>query len=122
MKGKQQNGKRKQFLTKQAREILKKVKELNPDREYIFMNDGRPFNTCTFNRHLKKLCAGAGVEYHSSHKIRFTSASMLYDGTNLAILSQLLGHTNTSTTLRYFRNILGENEVKELMKKLDDVA
>lgn len=122
MKGKQQNGKRKQFLTEQAREILKKVKELNPDGEYIFMSDGRPFNTCTFNRHLKKLCAGAGVEYHSSHKIRFTSASMLYDGTNLAILSQLLGHTNTSTTLRYFRNILGENEVKELMKKLDDVA
>lgn len=122
MKGKKKNGKRKQFLTEQAREILKKVKELNPDGEYIFMNDGRPFNDCTFNRHLRKLCKGAGVEYHSSHKIRFTSASMLYDGTNLAILSQLLGHTNTATTLRYFRNILGEDEVKELMKKLDDIA
>ena len=122
MKGKQENGKRKQFLTEQAREILKKVKELNPDGEYIFMSDDRQFNVCTFNRHLRKLCKGAGVEYHSSHKIRFTSASMLYDGTNLAILSQLLGHTNTATTLRYFRNILGEEEVKELMKKLDNVA
>ena len=78
--------------------------------------------TCTFNRHLMKFCEGAGVEYHSSHKIRFTSASMLYKGHNLALLSQLLGHTTTTMTLHYFRNILGEDEVKELMKKLDDIA
>ena len=40
----------------------------------------------------------------------------------IALLSQLLGHTTTTMTLHYFRNILGEDEVKELMKKLDDVA
>ena len=46
----------------------------------------------------------------------------IYDGTNLATLSQLLGHTTTQMTLHYFRNILGKDEVKELMKKLDIVA
>lgn len=119
MKGGQEEGKRRQYLTEQSREILKKVKELNPDGEFVFMADGRQFNTCTFNRHLKKLCDKAGVEYHSSHKIRFTSASMLYDGTNLAHVSRLLGHTTTQMTLHYFRNIIGEDEVKDLMKKLD---
>lgn len=122
MKGKQKNGKRKQYLNDSARAILEKVKALNPDGEYIFMPNGRQMQTCTFNRHLMKFCEGAGIEYHSSHKIRFTSASMLYKGHNLALLSQLLGHTTTTMTLHYFRNILGEDEVKELMKKLDDVA
>ena len=119
MKGKSAQGKRRQYLTPKAKKVLEKVRQLNPDGEYIFMHKGRQISTCTFNRHLKKFCEDAGVTYHSSHKIRFTSASILYDGSNLAHLSYLLGHTNTSTTLLYFRNILGETKTKELMEKLD---
>lgn len=122
MKGKRKSGKRKQYLNDSAREILAKIKELNPSGEFIFMPNGRQMQTCTFNRHLKKFCEEAGVEYHSSHKIRFTSASILYKGSNLALLSRLLGHTTTNMTLHYFRNILGEEEVKKLMEELDDVA
>lgn len=119
MKGNKENGKRTQYLTPEAKEILKKIKQLNPNGEYILMKDGRQLSTCTYNRHLRAFCENAGVEYHSSHKIRFTSASMLYDGTNLALLSQLLGHTTTTMTLHYFRNILGNNEIQKLMSKLD---
>ena len=119
MKGNKENGKRTQYLTPEAKEILKKIKQLNPNGEYILMKDGRQLATCTYNRHLRAFCENAGVEYHSSHKIRFTSASMLYDGTNLALLSQLLGHTTTTMTLHYFRNILGNNEIQKLMSKLD---
>ena len=119
MKGNKENGKRIQYLTPEAKEILKKIKQLNPNGEYILMHNERQLSTCTYNRHLRAFCEKAGVEYHSSHKIRFTSASMLYDGTNLPLLSQLLGHTTTAMTLHYFRNILGDEEVKKLMSKLD---
>ena len=119
MKGKKETGKRRQYLTPEAKEILKKIRELNPNGEYILMKDERQLSTCTYNRHLKRFCENAGIEYHSSQKIRFTSASMLYDGTNLALLSQLLGHTTTKMTLHYFRNILGDDEVEKLMSKLD---
>ena len=119
MKGKQQNGKRKQFLTAEAKAILQKIKQLNPNGEYILMKDEKQLSTCTYNRHLKRFCEDAGIEYHSSQKIRFTSASILYDGTNLALLSNLLGHTTTTMTLHYFRNILGDDEIKNLMSKLD---
>lgn len=54
---------------------LEKVRKLNPDAEYLFMQNG----------------------------------------TNLALLSGLLGHTTTTMTLHYFINILGEEEVKTLM-------
>lgn len=123
MKGNKENGRRFQALTPDAKVILEKVRELNPDSEYIFLQpNGRQINTKTYNTHLKGFCEKAGVEYHSSHKIRFTSASLLYDGTNLATLSQLLGHTTTQMTLHYFRNILGKEEVKKLMEKLDKVG
>lgn len=97
--------------------ILEKIKKLNPDGEYIFLQEnGKQIQTCTYNRHLMKFCEEAGIEFHSSHKIRFTSTSILYDGTNLAMLSELLGHTTTQMTLHYFRNILGKEEVRELMQ------
>ena len=114
MKGKQKNGKRKQSLNKGAKAILEKAKKLNPDGEYIFMPNGRQMQTCTFNRHLKKFCESAGVEYHSSHKIRFTSASMLYKGHNLALLSQLLGHTTTTMTL--YTKTKTEKETTQMKK------
>lgn len=123
MKGNKENGRRFQALTPDAKVILEKIKKLNPDGEYIFLQpNGRQINTKTYNNHLKSFCEKAGVEYHSSHKIRFTSASLLYDGTNLALLAQLLGHTTTQMTLHYFRNILGREEVKKLMEKLDKVG
>ena len=119
MKGKKESGKRKQYLTPEAKAILQKIKQLNPNGEYILMKDERQLSTCTYNRHLKRFCENAGIKYHSSQKIRFTSASMLYNGSNLALLSKLLGHTTTNMTLHYFRNILGDDEVAELMSKLD---
>ena len=78
-----------------------------------------PLHLTTFTTHLEKFCNEVGIEYHSSHKIRFTSASMLYKGHNLATLSKLLGHSTTSMTLHYFRNILGDDEVEALMSELD---
>ena len=119
MKGNTECGKRFQALTPDAKVILEKIKKLNPDSEFIFLQpNGRQINTKTYNTHLKGFCEKAGIEYHSSHKIRFTSASILYDGTNLAMLSDLLGHTTTQMTLHYFRNILGKEEVKKLMDDL----
>lgn len=63
--------------------ILKKMKELNPDGTLLFMHEGGPLTTDSFNRRLKKYCREAGVPYYSSHKIRFYNASTAYDGKNL---------------------------------------
>ena len=59
------------------------------DGEYILMHDGKQLNKDAFNRWLKKYCLMAGVTPHSSHKIRFTVASMLYkNGVPLTTLIQ----------------------------------
>lgn len=97
-------GKRKLYLTNEAVRILEKAKELNPDGEYIFMPFGRLMLTDTFNERLKKYTTDCGIPYYSSHKIRFTTSSTLYNGQNLIQVSKALGHSQIATTLHYFRN------------------
>ena len=105
IKGNTSKGFRYEFLTDDAVEILQKAKELNPDGDFIFMPNGKPMTTDRFNRKLKKYCEECGIEYHSSHKIRFYNASSAYDGNNIASLSVLMGHSEVATTIHYLRNV-----------------
>lgn len=105
MKGNTSHGFRKQFLTDESLKILHKAKELNPNGIYVFEPNGEIMTTDSFNRRLKKYCKEAGVPYHSSHKIRFYNASTAFDGNNLTTLNYLMGHSETTTTLHYLRNV-----------------
>lgn len=105
MKGGTSKGYRKEHLTEQAIVILKKAKKLNPHGEYVFEPNGKLMTTDRFNRRLKKYCNECGVEYHSSHKIRFYCASTAYNGDNIATISKFMGHSQVATTLHYLRNV-----------------
>lgn len=105
MKGNTSKGYRKQYLCKQALQILEKAKLLNPNGKFVFEPNGRVMTTDSFNRRLKKYCKEADIEYHSSHKIRFYNASTAYDGKNLTTISRLMGHSEVETTLHYLRNV-----------------
>jgi integrase len=106
IKGHQSQGKRYIPLLPAAKAILEQVRQLNPNSEYIFIRNGQPLATVTFNRRLKKCCEELGIEYRSSHKIRFTTASIMYaNGAQETELSQLLGHTTLNMTRHYLRNL-----------------
>ena len=68
------------------------------------------------NQVLRKYTSEAGVPYYSSHKIRFTTASCLYNGKNLTQVSRALGHSQVSTTLHYFRNVENDEDLLEQME------
>lgn len=118
LKGCTSQGFRHQYLTDEAIEILKKAKELNPDGEFVFMPNGKPIITLTFNKRLKKYCEKADVPYHSSHKIRFYVASTAYNGKNLTQISKMMGHSNTATTLHYLRDTNQDDNLSELFANL----
>lgn len=109
MKGGTSHGYRKQYLTDEALSILEKAKKISPASTYIFESDGHVLSTHSFNRRLKKYCKESGVPYRSSHKIRFYNASTAYDGSNLEIISRLMGHSQVNTTLHYLRNVQKDN-------------
>ena len=108
-------------LTKPARRILKRVREINPDGEYIFMYHGKQIYNATFNEHLKAYSKDLGIkdaEKKSSHIIRFTVASVLYlKGMPLTDIQRLMGHTSLSMTMHYLRQILPEKNTAEMMEQ-----
>ncbi len=116
VKGNTDKGYRFQPLTDEAIKILEKIKEQNPDGEFILMKDGRQLNANSFNRWLKRYCEDCDIPVRSSHKIRFCVASILYDaGIPLTVLQQLLGHTTTAMTLHYLRRVTPTKDTANLI-------
>lgn len=110
---------RTETLSDQGVAILKKMKEINPNGELLFMYKGRPLTTETFNRRLKKYCNAAGIPYLSSHKIRFTGASMLYNaGVKPIDIQPLLGHSTLSMTEHYIGQRVQESPDSQMARIL----
>ena len=83
------------------------------------MRDKQPLATVTFNRRLKKCCEELGIEYRSSHKIRFSTASIMFkNGIDETELSRMLGHTTLNMTRHYLRNISTQEETAEKMRTI----
>ena len=119
IKGHAKEGKRLMPLTPTAKEILDIVRQLNPDSDYIFIRNGQPLSTCTFNRHLKKCCDELGIEYRSPHKLRFSTASIMYkNGVKDTELQKLLGHSTLSMSHRYLKNLIEIDSTAEKMKAI----
>ena len=101
-------------LTDEAREIIDLLRQMNLDNNYLFFVDGKPITTVTFNRHLKKCCNALGIEYRSSHKLRFSTASILYqNGLSTPELQKMLGHSTLAMTEHYLRNIASSDKTYE---------
>lgn len=110
---------RTEVVSEKGLEILRKMKALNPSGETLFMHQGRPLTTDTFNRRLKGYCAATGVPYLSSHKIRFTGASMLYDAGMKAIdIQPLLGHSTLTMTEHYIGQRVKEQDTSQMSQIL----
>ena len=119
VKGNADEGIRNLYIKKEAKEILEKIKSLGYDKEFIFFWDGHNFSTCTFNRHLKKVCDELGIEYRSSHKVRFSTASIMNkNGVTETELQQMLGHTTKAMTHHYLRNVSG---LEETITKINNI-
>lgn len=116
VKGYTEQGFRYQPLTDEAIRILEKIHKVNPDGEFILMQDNRQLNANSFNRWLKYYCEKCDIPVRSSHKIRFCVASILYDkGIPLTVLQQLLGHTTTAMTLHYLRRVTPTKDTSNIM-------
>lgn len=118
IKGCTSHGFRKEYLTDNAIDVLKKAKELNPDCEFVFMPYSRPMNTERFNIYLKRYCNEVGIPPRTSHKIRFYSASVAYNGSNLVTISKMMGHSQTATTMHYLRDVMQDDNLEETFRNL----
>ena len=93
-----------QNLSELAIHFLKEQRMETPFTEFVFMANGHPLLTNMINRNLMRICKKAGVEYLSTHKIRFWAVTAMYDS-NLPdyLIQYTAGHADPATTNLYKR-------------------
>ncbi len=104
-KGKKKEANRFQPLSYDAYTLLKKQKSDNPTGEYIFMYRDKPLITNTINHHLMRICEKVGVQYMSTHKIRFWSVVNMSKKLNPVQVQHLAGHLDPATTDHYRKRV-----------------
>ena len=98
------------YLNSEAKKILRIVKRVNfeygrNDDGFIFLNmkNGRRTTTDAVSTYLKNLCIRAGIANKSSHKIRKTYISSLFDhNINIDTIRRMAGHESEKTTLQNY--------------------
>ena len=104
-------------LTDAALSIIEQTHSLYPDTEYLFMRDREQILANTFNEMLMKVCKEMNIKYRSSHQLRFTVATLLFENSiPITQLSTLLGHVDTAMTWHYIRKEEPDTQKADIMK------
>lgn len=84
--------------------LMKKIRALNPFREYIFTNArGERMTSNCFRSRQKKVCRKLGFKPKSPHKSRKTYGSILLNNCcDLNFIKNQMGHTDITTTESYY--------------------
>ena len=113
---------REQPLSERATRVLRRFRQINPFGLLFHACDGsdKPLSTKTFNRWLDRYTERAGIQYHSSHKIRYWSIStMTNGGMSQKDRMDYSGHSTKEMDEHYsLKRIVGREDADELFKKL----
>ena len=87
------------IITEEAVNIIEAAHSMNPDGEYLFMNNGTRIRGNRFTRRLEVICRKLQINEKSMHKVRKTYGSVLWsNGTDETLVTEQMGHTSISTT------------------------
>lgn len=110
-------GTRSIILPSTAMETIRKARVINPDGEYVFMNEGIRIRENTFNKRLERACKKLDIPVRSTHKIRKTYGTTLLDAhVDDSFVAQQMGHTDVATTrkLYYYSNKNRQNKQRQI--------
>ena len=93
-------------LTPEAAEIVNRQMRRHPKSEFVFLNGNDGLYTCdTLRRRMERLSKRAGLEKKTPYSCRHSFGTALgANGVNLAVIAQLMGHSDIHTTTRYIAN------------------
>ena len=93
-------------LTPETAEIVSRQMRRHPKTEFVFLNGNEGLYTCdTLRRRMERLSRRAGLEKKTPYCCRHSFGTALgANGVNLAVIAQLMGHSDIHTTTRYIAN------------------
>lgn len=106
-------------LPKKAQAIIDQLYLLNPNGEYLFMDNKGRIKSKRFNYYLTKACRELGIQEKTSHKMRKTYGSNLLEKeVGEAIVQGQLGHKQISTTHNFYHyDITDDDERSDIINQ-----
>jgi integrase len=106
-------------LPKKAQAIIDQLYLLNPNGEFLFMDDKGRIKSKRFNYYLTKACRELGIQEKTSHKMRKTYGSNLLEKeVGEAIVQGQLGHKQISTTHNFYHyDITDDDERSDIINQ-----
>lgn len=90
------------YLSAAAIDVLGRQKEVRNGSSFIFPSRSGEKHFVNLRKSWVRICERSNVQDARLHDLRHTAASIAVgQGTSLAIVGKLLGHTQAQTTLRY---------------------
>lgn len=109
------------ILTESAQETVAKIRQINPDGEYMMMNGSRRLHKQLFDDWIYKACDNVGIERCSMHKIRKTyGTTLLNAGVDKSLVTDQMGHSDIATTLKsyYYDNNEADEKLQQIQKAI----
>ena len=103
---------RKNRLIKEHRTL--EISKVTPS-EYVFIERGfnTPMNPQSPTAFFRKFGAKYGIDHFHPHKLRHTFASLaITNGADIVSVSQILGHSDVSTTLQTYSHANEESKLR----------
>ncbi len=102
-------------------ELMEKIKVINEqynyqENEYVFCDNKGRITSRKIDSFLRRMCGKAQIEEKSTHDIRRTVASEMFNnGVPIEIVQCYLGHSDTKTTYGYIFNNKHKDETNKLI-------
>lgn len=102
--------------------LLKALRLLNRNEEYVFVKGGKRCTEKAFECRLRRTCKKLGIVPKSPHKIRKTYGTILLDNAvDANMVIQQMGHTSILTSERhYHRNRKSNARKRKILDNLSD--
>lgn len=96
-------GNRRVIIDDETEKVIREIRRLNPDGEFLFEIDGKRCIGSSFTKKLERACNTIGIKPRSMHKCRKTYATNLINANvpESFIIAQM-GHIDISTTKNYY--------------------
>ena len=100
--------------------ILRRIRNMNPFGEYVFMQGRERIRSYVFRGRLYTNCRNTGCVTKSPHKIRKTYGTKLYDSSlPKSLVCEQMGHTDVSCLEKhYYYNKLEKDQKTEAINKV----
>lgn len=122
---KSEAGNRYIILNSFALQIIKRIKELNPNpKEFLFEENEERIKIRGFSGALRRTCKSLDLPFRPMHKIRKTYGTTLLDNqVSETLVAYQMGHSDISTTKRYYyrNNKSQEHKAEEIERALSAI-